>query len=110
MKLSTGDNCFGVQGGHCVDASSNRIGYFGEVQVNQENGGETLKSKKEDSKEIGRKMSMEGGCFVEWGGRFVDASSNPMGNCREVQRNQENSGESFNYIRDDSKQVGMNSF
>ncbi len=108
LKMSTGDDHFGVQGSCCLDALSNHIGYFGEVQVNQENGGETLKSKKEDSKEIGRKMSMDGGCFVEWGGRFVDASSNPMGNFGEVQVNQENSGESFNYIRDDSKQVGMN--
>ncbi len=66
------------------DASSNRIGNFGEVKVNQENGGETLKSKKEYSKEIGMKMSTDGGRFVERGGHFVDALSNPMGYFGEV--------------------------
>ncbi len=106
--MSSGDNHLGEQGGHFVDASLDPMGNFREVQVNQGNGGDTLKSKKKDSKEIGMKMSMDGGCFVERGGRFVDALSNPMGNFGEVQLNQENSGESFNYIRDDSKQVGMN--
>ncbi len=71
--------------------------------MNQENGGETLESKRDDSKEIGMKMSMDGGRFVERGGCFVDASSNPMGYFGEVQVNQENIGESFNYIRDDTK-------
>ncbi len=100
LNMTIARGCF-------VDALSNPMGYFGEVQVNQENGGETLESKRDDSKEVGMKMSTDGSRFVEQGGRFVDALSNPMGYFGEVQVNQENGGESLESKRDDSKEIGM---
>ena len=92
----------------CVDHSSNCIGYFGEVQANQENGGETLKSKREYLKEIGMKMSTGDDRFGVQGGRCVDPLSNRIGYFGEVQANQENGGETLKSKRDDSKQVVMN--
>ncbi len=79
MKKSTGDDLFEVQGGRCVDHSSNHIGYFGEVQANQENGGETLKSKRKYLKEIGMKKSTGDDCFEVQGGCCVDHLSNHIG-------------------------------
>ncbi len=73
MKMSTGGGCFGVRDSHFVDALSKPMGYFGEVQVNQENGGESLDSIRDDSKEIGMKMSTGGGRFGVRDSHFVDS-------------------------------------
>ncbi len=103
--MSTGNNCFGVQGSRFVDTLSNRIGYFGELQANQGNGGETLESKSDDSKEVGLKMSTRDNCLGEQGGHFVDALLDPMGNFREVQVNQENGGETLKSKRKTPKKL-----
>ncbi len=70
--MSTGGGCFGERGGHFVercsgfeDALSKPMGCFGEVQVNQENGGESLDSISDASKEVEMKMSTGGGRFGE---------------------------------------------
>ena len=64
LNTTIGQDC-------CVDPLSNRIGYFGEVQANQGNGGETIKSKWNDSKEVGLKMSTGDDRFGVQGGRCV---------------------------------------
>ncbi len=83
------------------------MGCFGEVQVNQENGGESLDSIRDDSKEVGMKMSTGGGRFGVRDSHFVDSLSKAMGCFGEVCENQENGGESLDSIRDETGEVGM---
>ncbi len=57
MKMSTAGSCFGEQGCHFGDVPSQPTGCFGEVQVYQNNGGDSLKSKRDESGEVEMKLS-----------------------------------------------------
>ena len=55
--MSTLGGCFGEQGSHFGDTSSQLTGCFGEVQVDPKNGKDSLNSIRDESGEVGMKLS-----------------------------------------------------
>ncbi len=60
----------------------------------------TLNPVRDESREVGMKMSTGGGCFEE-------VSSKPLGCFGEVQAGRSNGGDALNAIRDESREIGM---
>ncbi len=96
-KMSTGAGCLLEQEGRFEDSHKKPMGCFGEVQVNTTNGGEVLNAKRDDSGEVGKKMSTGAGCLLEWGGRFEDTNSKPMGCFGEVQMDATKGGDALKW-------------
>ncbi len=86
--MSTGGGRFREQDSRFVIASSQSTGCVGEVCKNQENGGKSLDSIRDDiSEEIRMKMSTGAGHFPEQEGQFVHALSKHTGCFGKVQVN-----------------------
>ncbi len=97
---------FDWAGGRFVETHSRPMGCFREVQVNTTNGGDALNTIRDESGEVGKKMSPGAGHLLEQDSSFVETLSRPMGCFREVQVNTTNGGDALNTIMDESGEVG----
>ncbi len=103
--MSIGAGHFGEWGGPSEETHSKPMGCFGEVQMNTTNGGDALNAIRDESREVGKKMSSGAGCLLDWGGCFEETHSKPMGCFGEVQVNTTSGGDALNAIRDESGEV-----